>query len=63
MLNSLRVSPANICRTLLVMALLLVGGCGSSEDRAQSYYERGMKLLSQAELCEGGHRIQERVAA
>ena len=47
MLISLRVSPANICRTLLVLALLLVGGCGSSEDRAQSYYERGMKLLSQ----------------
>ena len=40
--------------TLLVLALLLVGGCGSSEDRAQSYYERGMKLLSQENFVKAG---------
>src|SRR6266545_4846010 len=34
-------------RALLILAVLLVSACGSPEDRAQSYYERGMKLLSQ----------------
>ena len=34
-------------QALLLLAVLLVAGCGSSEERAQSYYERGMKLLSQ----------------
>jgi cellulose synthase operon protein C len=32
---------------LLLMAVLQVAGCGSPEDRAQSYYEHGMKLLSE----------------
>src|SRR3982074_3765824 len=32
---------------LLVLAVLQVAGCGSAEDRAQSYYEHGMKLFSE----------------
>jgi tetratricopeptide (TPR) repeat protein len=32
---------------LLLAALLVVAGCGSPEERAQRYYERGMKLLAQ----------------
>jgi tetratricopeptide (TPR) repeat protein len=47
MVQSFNVSFARIGRTLLLFAVCLVAGCGSPEDRAQSYYERGMKLLSQ----------------
>jgi tetratricopeptide (TPR) repeat protein len=47
MVQPFNVSLADIGRALLLSALLLVAGCGSPEDRAQSYYERGMKLLSQ----------------
>jgi tetratricopeptide (TPR) repeat protein len=36
-----------IRRVLLVLAVLQVAGCGSPEDRAQSYYEHGMKFLSE----------------
>jgi cellulose synthase operon protein C len=39
-------SSLTIRAALLFLAVLQVGGCGSPEDRAQSYYEHGMKLLS-----------------
>src|SRR5207253_6486608 len=41
-------------RVLLISTVLLVAGCGSPEDRAQSYYDRGMKLLSQQEYVKAG---------
>jgi tetratricopeptide (TPR) repeat protein len=47
MFQSFNVPFASVRQALLVLAVLLVAGCGSPEDRAQSYYERGMKLLSQ----------------
>src|SRR3954465_11345368 len=34
-------------KIVLVIAVLQVAACGSPEDRAQSYYQRGMKLLAQ----------------
>ena len=37
---------ARIC-VLSVVAALFVAGCSSPEDKAQSYYERGMKFLAQ----------------
>ena len=40
-------SSAKLRQVLLVLAVLFVSGCGSPEDRAQSHYERGMKLLSE----------------
>ena len=40
-------SSAKLRHALLILAVLLVSGCGSPEDRAQSHYERGMKLLSE----------------
>src|SRR6266571_5010738 len=52
--QSLNVSFANVRRFLLISTVLLVAGCGSAEDRAQSYYERGMKLLSQQEYVKAG---------
>jgi Tfp pilus assembly protein PilF len=54
MSRSLNVSFANVRRALLISAVLLVAGCGSSEDRAQGYYERGMKLLSQQDYVTAG---------
>src|SRR5215475_5583004 len=47
MIQSFNISFANMRGALLLLCILLVAGCGSPEDRAQSYYERGMKLLSQ----------------
>ena len=47
MFKSSNISCAKMRRALLVLAVFLVAGCGSIEERAQSYYERGMKLLSQ----------------
>jgi len=38
---------AKIPSALLALAVLLVAGCDSPEDRAQSYYEHGMKLFSE----------------
>src|SRR5438477_9063224 len=32
---------------LLALAVLQLAGCGSIDDRAQGYYERGMKFLEQ----------------
>jgi tetratricopeptide (TPR) repeat protein len=40
-------SCTTIRSALLVLAVLQVAGCGSPEDRAQSYYEHGMKLFSE----------------
>lgn len=34
---------------LLGLIALQVSACGSSADRAQSYYEHGMKLLAEHE--------------
>ena len=40
-------SRTAIQSAFLVLAVLQLAGCGSPEDRAQSYYEHGMKLLSE----------------
>src|SRR5262245_23832596 len=54
MLHPSNASFSNIRRALLLLAVLLIAGCGSPEERAQSYYERGMKLLSQHEYVKAG---------
>ena len=46
MLKLLGWSSARIRLALLVLAALQVAGCGSPEDRAESYYEHGMKLFA-----------------
>src|SRR6516225_11351494 len=42
--------PVALRRTLLLLAVVLIAGCSSPEEKAQSYYERGMKLLSQQDF-------------
>ena len=41
-------------QALLLLAVLLVASCASSEESAQNYYERGMKLLSQRDYVKAG---------
>src|SRR5262245_55694311 len=41
-------------RGLLLLAVLLVAGCGSPAERAQNYYERAMKLLSHNDFAKAG---------
>jgi Tfp pilus assembly protein PilF len=38
--------PTVIRRVTLLLAVVLVAGCSSPEDKAQSYYERGQQFLS-----------------
>jgi cellulose synthase operon protein C len=47
----LNLSFANLRRVLLILGGLLVAGCASPDERAQSYYERGIKLLSQQDYA------------
>src|SRR6516162_7127183 len=47
MVQSLKPSRVTMRRALLLLAVLLVADCESAEQRAQTYYERGMKLLEQ----------------
>src|SRR5262245_33055911 len=47
MIPSFNLSLLTLRRVLLVLDVVLVAGCSSPEQKAQSYYERGMKLLSQ----------------
>jgi cellulose synthase operon protein C len=46
MLKLFGCSYTTIRSALLVLTALQVAGCDSPEDRAQSYYEHGMKLIS-----------------
>src|SRR5262249_52198682 len=49
MFSSLKFILSAIRRALLLLPILLIASCASPEEKAQSYYERGMKLLSQHE--------------
>ena len=42
----LRRRAASVGTALVMLGVLQLGGCGSVEDRAQSYYESGMKFLA-----------------
>jgi cellulose synthase operon protein C len=42
-------SSAAIRPALIALSVILLAGCSSEEDRARSYYEQGMKLLSEHE--------------
>ena len=54
MLASFKFSCVNIRRAVLLLAVLLVAGCGSPEQRAQNYYERGKQLLAQQDYVKAG---------
>jgi tetratricopeptide (TPR) repeat protein len=48
------ISLMHTCRPFLLLVVLLLVGCGTPEERAQSYYERGEKLLSQQDYAKAG---------
>src|SRR5262249_23413367 len=54
MVPSFNFSPVTLRQVLLLLACLLVASCASPENRAQSYYERGMKFLSQQNYVKAG---------
>jgi len=47
MVRSFRFSRVTMREVLLLLAMLLLAGCESKEERAQRYYEHGMQLLAQ----------------
>ena len=55
-------SPCASIRTaLLVVTVLQLSGCGSPEDRAQSYYVHGMKLFSEHENAKAALELRNAV--
>ena len=46
---------------LLVLAVLQIAGCGSPEERAQSYYENGMKLFAAHENAKAALELRNAV--
>src|SRR6202171_533350 len=54
-------SYTTIRSALLVLAVLQVAGCGSPEDRAQSYYEHGMKLFSEHDNAKAAIELRNAV--
>lgn len=54
MLALFNLSGVTIRRALLLLAVLMVTGCGSPEQRAQDYYERGKQLLAQQDYVKAG---------
>jgi Flp pilus assembly protein TadD len=45
----------------LVLSVLQLAGCGSPEDRAQSYYEHGMKLFSEHDNAKAAIELRNAV--
>jgi tetratricopeptide (TPR) repeat protein len=54
-------SSTAIRSTLLVLAVLQLAGCGSPEERAQSYYDNGMKLFSERENAKAAIELRNAV--
>lgn len=53
-LNAIRLVP-------IVLSAILLAGCSSQEERAHSYYERGMKLLSENESAKAAIEFRNAV--
>jgi tetratricopeptide (TPR) repeat protein len=54
MIPSFNLSFVTIRRAVLGLAVILVAGCSSPEEQAQSYYERGMQHLSKQDYVKAG---------
>src|SRR3974377_35912 len=54
MVQLFKSSGVTLRRVLLPLIVVLIAGCGSPEQRAQNYYERGMQLLAQHEYVKAG---------
>ena len=54
MIPSFNLTLSLIRRAILALAVVLVAGCSSPEEKAQNYYERGMQLLSKQDYVKAG---------
>ena len=45
-------------RIALILAALQLAACNSPEDRAQTYYERGMKLVAQEDYVKASLSLE-----
>src|SRR3954470_19366269 len=54
MTASLKFSRFALFRILLCSSILFIAGCNSPEQKAQSYYDRGVKLLAQQDYAKAG---------
>jgi len=61
MIPSFNLSFVTIRRAILVLAIFLVAGCSSPEEKAQNYYERGMQLLSKQDYVKAGIEFKNAV--
>lgn len=50
-----------IQRVFVVLSVLQLAGCGSPEDRAQKYYEHGLKLLSEHDNAKAALELKNAV--
>jgi len=48
-------------KALLILTVLQIGGCGSPEERAQRYYENGVKLFSEHENAKASIELRNAV--
>jgi tetratricopeptide (TPR) repeat protein len=61
MLKLFDCSYTTIRSALLVLTVLQVAGCGSPENRAQSYYEHGIKLISEHDNAKAAIELRNAV--
>ena len=54
-------SYSGIRRSLLVLAMLQIGGCSSPEERAQSYYQSGIRLFAAHENAKAALELRNAV--
>jgi tetratricopeptide (TPR) repeat protein len=54
MILSFNFSFTTMCRAILLLAVVVVAGCSSPEEKAQSYYEQGMQFLSKKDYVKAG---------
>src|SRR5258708_26218071 len=54
--------PLSIClHTIVILSIVGLAGCGSPEERAQSYYDRGMALIAKRDDLNARLELQNAV--
>ena len=61
MTNDFSWTKSTLTKLLTVSAILLVAGCSSPEERAQSHYERGVKLLEEKDFVRASLELRNAI--